>query len=102
MGGELLEYETAAGDHMSVENKKMCLEDLCPLELQKHLAEEAHRLKTYAQMKQEIDDYLYDAKRCKKGGSVRCVQDHHDDQPGCDHHPEGAGYAGDDQEADRR
>ena len=66
---ELLEYETATGDHMSAGDKKMCLEDLCPLELQKHLAEEAHRLKTYAQMKQEIDYYLCDAKRWKRAGA---------------------------------
>ena len=77
---ELLEYESATDDLMGPENKKMCVEDICPLELQNHLAEESHRLKNYTQLKQEITDYINNDKRWKKGGSIKCVRDHHEDQ----------------------
>ncbi len=70
---ELAAYETAAEETMSPENRLMCLEDLCPDELQKHLANNEHRLDTYFSYKQEIEDYIEGLARWKKGG-LRALQ----------------------------
>ena len=71
---DLAQYESATHDFMPEDNKLMCLEDICPDELQKHLSAQEHRLKhNYIEYKQEIEDYLDGLARWKKGG-LRALQ----------------------------
>ena len=60
---ELAQYQLASGTEMSLKDKLMCLEDLCPEELQKHLDTKATDVKTYNDMKNEINTCLVNRKR---------------------------------------
>ena len=54
---ELAQYEWASGKVMTVADKIMCLEDICPDGLQQHF-ETKEGLKTYAAYKPVINDFL--------------------------------------------
>ena len=59
---DLEEYLRNTGEKMDPKTKIACLEDLCPVELQEHLAEKAeapHGINSYESYKQAINNYLH-------------------------------------------
>ena len=58
----LADYEKASGHRMDERTRLLCLEDLCPDLLQQHIASKDN-LKTYAEYKAVINDYLIERKR---------------------------------------
>ena len=59
---DVTEYENAADDRLDPRTRILCLEDICPDVLQQHLAS-TDNLKTYAEYKSAINDYLIERKR---------------------------------------
>ncbi len=73
-------------DIMSEDDKIMCLEDICPEVIQRHLAElqANNRIETYAQYKEAIDAYFYNERRWGRKQGVRAFEPHQ--AHGCDPH----------------
>ena len=93
---KLAEYNRERSDDvMSDEDKIMCLEDMCPEVLQRHLTElyDNDRIKTYSDYKKAIDTYFYNERRWgKKSGGVRHVEPSgHDDHPDHQYYPHNDG-----------
>ena len=59
---DVTEYENAADSRLDPRTRISCLEDICPDVLQQHLASK-DGLKTYAEHKSAINDYLLERKR---------------------------------------
>ena len=89
---KLAEYNRVKKDDvMTDEDKIMCIEDMCPEVLQRHLSEQhAHgRISTYNQYKTAIDEFFYNERRWgKRAAGLKHVEpaEHADHQ--CPHaHP---------------
>ena len=83
---KLAEYNRERTDDvMTDEDKIMCLEDMCPEIIQRHLTElyDNGRIKNYTDYKEAIDTHFYNERRWgKKSGGLRSVEpvgglDHH-------------------------
>jgi len=59
---DVTEYENAADNRLDPRTRISCLEDICPDLLQQHLASKDN-LKTYAEYKSAINDYILERKR---------------------------------------
>ena len=68
VGNEVAQYELAFGNSMSDRDRIMCLEDICPDQLQQHF-ESRETLKCYSDCKMAINDYL--ANRARWVGKIR-------------------------------
>ena len=60
---DLSTYQLAAGYMMEEKDRLMCLDDMCPTELQKHMDTMAVQVRTYAEFKSEIEVFLQNRKR---------------------------------------
>ncbi len=94
----LLNYEAAkpTGEASMSENLKiMCLEDMCPENIQKFLSSKnlVDKLKSYSDYKLAIDEYFYEERRWGKSGrhKLHAIEgrggDGHDADDGLDHDP---------------
>ena len=75
---DLLEYKVASGEGMKGEEQRtLCLEEMCPQELQDHLAEkhENGHIKSYDSYKQAINNYIHRKSKDKVKGKFNVVVD---------------------------
>ncbi len=84
---KLAEYnKERTNDVMSDDDKIMCLEDMCPEVIQRHLTElyDHDRIKSYLDYKKAIDTYFYNERRWgKKTAGLRHVGPAGCDEPQC-------------------
>ncbi len=75
----LAEYVEVTGDHMEAPEKIMCLEDLCPENIQKYLSDKAlmGKIESYLDYKDAIDMFFYEEKRWSKStkAKVNAIQE---------------------------
>ena len=78
---DLVTYEMASGHQMSEKDRLMCLDDMCPTELQRHMDTMAVQVRTYAEFKSEIDVFLQNRKRWGPASkdALRSLQETPDD-----------------------
>ncbi len=91
----LLNYEAAKPAEeasMSESLKIMCLEDMCPEHIQKHLSSKnlVNKLQSYADYKVAIDEFFYEERRWGKSGrhKLHAVEERRGESPDADDGPD--------------